>query len=113
MSVALTALGSNVPNKVPQVFSASTGVLSPGGNAYITYAGVCALTLAAPTEDGLDLYVYALTAHAHTVTTPSNNIAGSDDTATFGGSVGNYIHLQSFGGQWFMYDESGITLSEV
>lgn len=116
MSVTLTPLGSSYPTGEPQVLSGSTGALPiTGGLFYITSSGVCAMTLAAPVADGAVLRVIALTAHAHTITTPANGINGADDTATFGATVGNAITLRSFGGQWIMAldEEAGITLSEV
>jgi hypothetical protein len=114
MAAVLTALGNQVPNANITVLSAATGVIPPvTGFAFISYAGACAATLAQPTADGIHIYVFAGTAHDHTVTTPADGIQGTDDTATFGGSIGDYIHLYSFGGQYQMLDSTGITLSEV
>src|SRR5580692_2183621 len=113
MAVSTTPLGSFVPNANPTVLSTAAPALPLSGVCYITYAGVCAATLATPTEDGLDLTVFALTADAHTITTAADIINGADDTATFAGAVGDYIHLRSFGGQWVMQDQRGITLGEV
>lgn len=113
MAVSTTPLGSFVPNANPNILSTAAPAVPQSGVCYITYAGVCAATLATPTEDGLDLTVIALTADAHTITTAANIINGSDDTAAYAGAVGDYIHLRSFGGQWVMQDERGITLSEV
>lgn len=114
MAIVLTALTSNVPNAPATVFAAATGVIpAVSGTYWITYAGVCALTLIVPPADGIDIYVYSLTAHAHTITTPALAINGADDTATYSAATLDYTHLKSFGGQWFQLDETGITLSEV
>jgi hypothetical protein len=113
MALSTTALGSFAPNKAPAILSAATGVVPQGGECYITYAGVCLATLAAPTADGIDLYIISLGAHAHVITTPADVVNGVDDTLTFGATALNYSHLKSFGGQWLQLDETGITLSEV
>lgn len=55
------------------------------GAAGIGSAGVLAMTLAVPTaaQDGMQIFVTAETAYAHTVTTPANGINGTKHIATF------------------------------
>jgi len=80
-------------------------------------AGALAMTLAAPTnaQDGTTLFIVAETAHAHTVTTPANDIYGAKDTVTFA-AVGDAVKLVAVGGKWMVEALAGPTpaaLSEV
>jgi len=116
MSLSLTALGSSAPNAAPTVLSGATGVAPPGGVTYITYAGGAgAYTLAAPTQDGVEIFIQTLTAQAHVVTTPAHAINAADDTATFGAAAFNFIKMRSFGGQWISNtaEKLNVTLTEV
>lgn len=86
----------------------SAGAISATeGKVFIGGSGVTALTLAAPTaglpsaggNDGQELLIIAVTAHAHTVTTPSNVINGNKHIATFA-SIGDSIRLVANNGVW-------------
>lgn len=116
MAIALTALGSSVPNGAPTVLSGATGAVPLSGVTYITYdGGAGAYTLATPTVDNQVIDIISLTAQAHTITTAANIINGANDTVTFTGATFNYIRLRSFGGQWVSVaaDRTNATLSEV
>ncbi len=82
-----------------------------GGQVFITKAGVCALTLAAPYAAGARLTIIATTAHAHTVTV-TNGIGGAgsgSDVGTFGGAIGDGVTLISWNGFWYV--EPGTNLN--
>jgi hypothetical protein len=114
MALVLTALTASSPTGATQVLAAATAVLPVnGGNFYITYAGVCAMTLAVPVADGFTLRIVSLTANAHTITTPASGLNGVSHIATFGATIANALTLKSFGGQWIIAldEETGITLS--
>ena len=98
----------------PVIYFTVGGALPVVPGTYILNgAGALAMTLAAPAVDGIVIKVLALTAHAHTVTTPANKINGADDTATFASAVGNNVVLESINGLWLVQSSVGITLSEV
>ena len=79
----------------------------------ITKAAVAALTLAAPSQDGLNISVVSSTAFAHTITATGLLQTGSAsvNVATFAASAGAGVSLQSFGGKWMVRSEVGITFS--
>jgi hypothetical protein len=72
--------------------------------AYITLGSVCALTLAAPSEDsnGVWLHIISGTAHAHTVTYTAGfqNDTTTSDVATFAAKDGANLLLRAFSGKW-------------
>lgn len=116
MSLSLVPLGSSAPNAAPNVLSGSTGVITPGGVNYITYnGGAGAYTLAAPTQDGVEVFIQTLTAQAHVVTTPALAVNGADDTLTFSNAAFNFIKMRSFGGQWLSNtaEKLNVALTEV
>jgi hypothetical protein len=85
------------------------GVISfTHGKVIITAAGVAALTLAAPTagspanggNDGQELKIIDQSGHAHTVTTPSNDINGSHHVLTSGAAAGDSVTLTAYNGVW-------------
>jgi len=80
---------------------------------YITKAGVCALTLAAPTADGIELEVKSTTAHAHTITATGLLESGSAavNVATFAAFAGAGVRLRGRGSKWQVVSSVGITFS--
>lgn len=102
-----------------EVEAASGAIGIKEGKAYITKAGIAALTLVAPTaglpaaggDDGKTLTIIATTAYAHTVTTPANAINGSLHVATFGGAIGNSFAVSAYNGTWWQVPSSSVTLS--
>lgn len=118
------ALGAFQPLSVAEGNPLSGGItaitttaqaLSASVSSYVTLggSGVDACTLAAPAADGLILTAVVITAHAHTITTPANKIAGGFDTITFGTTLGNMVTLESAGGLWYVTAAQGVTLTEV
>jgi hypothetical protein len=107
---------SNVPNFNPNVLSASTGVLSGGTNP-ITYAGVTALTLAAPFADGQVVDCWDEGGHDHVVTVasvgspPTQGINGIHTTLTFNGTAGSGFSLVARGTNWYVRYLNGVTVS--
>lgn len=116
-------VGTNV-GLIDQAFAvehdtASGAIAIKEGTVILDAASALAMTLVAPTaglpnaggDDGKILRIVAKTAHAHTVTTPSNKINGADDTATFA-NVGDAIELLAYNGVWYKLNATA-TLSEV
>lgn len=86
-----------------QVASADGAITLRNGVVAITKGSAAALTLAAPTVDGLVLYIDAHTAHAHTVTVAGGlrGAGAGADVGTFGGAIGDGIVLYSYNGAWY------------
>lgn len=101
---AIPGISTFVFNGMPiENASASGAITLYSGIVQITKAGVAALTLAAPTEDGRVLILDSTTANAHTVTiTAGLRGAGAGaDVLTWGGAIGDGIALYSSGGYWY------------
>jgi hypothetical protein len=95
-------------------YPASAAITNKEGTAFLTKAGVGAMTLAAPitgTDDGKILRIQSTTAQAHTVTTPANGLNGSVHIGTFGGAIGDNFILQAEGGTWLVLSKTNVTLS--
>lgn len=78
-------------------------------------AGVCAMTLAAPTtaQDGLEVTILSATANAHTVTYTAGFYGDttSSDVATFAAKVGASMTIQAQGGKWGVVSLANVTLA--
>jgi len=102
------------PYRAPlQVASADGAITLASGIVHITKAGVCALTLAAPSDDGLTLFLDSATAQAHTVTIAAGlrGAGGGADVLTWGGAIGDGIGLYSYGGYWFPIPGTTVNVS--
>ena len=78
-------------------------------------AGVCAMTLAAPTtaQDGLEMTILSATANAHTVTYTAGFYGDttSSDVATFAAKVGASMTIKAQGGKWGVVSLANVTLA--
>lgn len=78
-------------------------------------AGVCAMTLAAPSlaMDGLEVTILSATANAHTVTYTAGFYGDttSSDVATFAAKVGASMTIQAQGGKWGVVSLANVTLA--
>jgi hypothetical protein len=103
-----------------QTITAAGAVIKQPGLITIGGASATAATLVAPVsggegtgDDGMEIEVSCITAHAHTLTTPANTINSAFDTVTFA-AIGDAITLQAHGGIWYVTGAHGTaTLSEV
>lgn len=96
--------------------SGSTDAIPITGGFYkVTTAGVDAMTLAAPTADGIVLLVTSQTAQAHTITATSLLATGGSSspytTATFAAKIGAGLMLVSLNSVWNLISSAGITFS--
>lgn len=84
------------------------------GRYCITKAGVCALTLGAPSgrDDGMCITVYSDTAFAHTITATGlfADGAGHVNLCTFAAQIGAQAVLMARNGKWYA-DGNGVTYS--
>lgn len=104
----------------PVTVAAASGAISvAAGVVAVTAAGVAALTLAVPVagpasaggQDGSQLTIVAITAQAHTVTTPVNGLNGTLHIATFGAAVGDAVTLTAYNGKWYATSLNGVVIS--
>lgn len=102
-----------------QVAAASGAISQVTGVVAITAAGVAAMTLAVPIagpasaggQDGAQLTIVAITAQAHTVTTPANGLNGTLHIATFTAAVGNAVTLTAYNGKWYATTLTGVAIT--
>ena len=100
------------------VLSGATDAIDPhnSGNYILTYAGVDAATLAAPTaviDDGKTITVSSGGAHAHTITATGLLKTGSANVnlATFAAYAGAGLTLRAYNGLWQVISQIGITFT--
>ena len=89
-------------------------VIPKNGTVFLTTAGVLAETLALPfpADDGKILNIVAITAQAHTVTTPANGVNGASTIMTWAAAVGNGLQLVAYKGSWWTVGTPrGITIT--
>ena len=94
----------------------TTADLPPGDTTYvITKAGVCAITLEAPSkaQNGLRLTFRSATANAHTVTYTAGFLGGTtaSDIGTFAASVGASCTFEANGGTWGILALASVTVA--
>lgn len=78
----------------------ASGALAPvTGTHVLNGAGVLAMTLVAPPNDGIDMFIVAETAHAHTVTTPADGIENLKHILTYA-AEGDSANIRSAAGTW-------------
>lgn len=102
----------------PVVAATANGALAVAQSVVVvTKAGVCAMTLAAPTEAqaGTSITVVSRTAYAHTITATSliddGVTGGSKTTATFAAFAGASITLIAYGLKWNVLALNAVTIS--
>jgi hypothetical protein len=119
MSDFSAAIASAVAAGRPLVAKTTSGAIAVA-TAVVTLgsSGALSMTLAAPTagtDDGKEITAIAVTAHAHTITTPANKIRtanATDDTVTFA-NAGDMVRLLAVNGVWQVIALLGASLSEV
>ena len=88
----------------------------PTGSATVilTKAGVSAMTLAAPSANGVVLRVMSYSDNAHTITTVDllhDGTTGTHDLATFAAFKGASITLVGWGGFWLVAANNAVTIT--
>lgn len=110
--------GAGLPHRPIKRVSAAGAINVEHGWVLLSGAGT-AMTLAAPTadEDGIELHIIANAATAFVITATDllrGDSAGTDDdTATFGGAIGDQLHLVADGtdGVWHIITSKNITFA--
>lgn len=115
VSAATQSIPQNLPNPAGvqfpyQELTDDGAITIPSGLVVLNKAGAIAATLAAPTENGLFLFISSETAQAHTVDLASSGISGgSADVGTFGGAIGDCVGLMSYDGHWYQVSNVNVT----
>jgi hypothetical protein len=95
--------------------SANGAITITSGVVNITKAGVCALTLAAPTTDGITIVATSSTANAHTITATgiirNGVVGGHKSLITFAAYGGASVTLVSIDGHWNVVSQNNVTIS--
>jgi hypothetical protein len=93
----------------------TSGAISlKAGTVTLGSAGALTMTLANPvsgTDDGKELSIIAVTAHAHIVTTTAGISGGANHKATFGGALADQLNLVALGGVWYLRPSTNQTLT--
>ena len=116
-----TAVQLDEANNFAAALYTAAGAIALGGKVALKAGSGAAMTLALPAagaqnaggQDGMTMKFVSLDAEAYTITTPADGINGADDTATFGGAIGDAMELMAWGGTWVTMSLKGVTLSEV
>lgn len=81
--------------------------------AVLTKGTAQAMTLSAPSTDGVIIKIVSATAAAHTVTATTIGFNATDtagDVGTFGGAIGDGIQVVSHNGEWLVLNNINVTL---
>lgn len=96
-------------------YISASGAVDPGksGTYIITKAGVAALTLGAPSKDGLTITLVSATANQHTLTATNILLDGNnhDDVGTFSAYPGASMTIISYNGKWYVVSSNQVTFT--
>lgn len=99
--------------------AADGAITIASGIVKITKAGVCALTLAAPTaaDEGTRITIISMTDNAHTVTFPTDKLndgtTGVNELATFAAFAGASMTVVALGTAWYTESLVAVTPSST
>jgi hypothetical protein len=108
-----------VHGRTPVVVASADGAISIPAydqTIVITKAGVCAMTLAAPTpgtHDGVTLTFVSTTAQAHTLTHTEGFGGGTTarDVGTWGGAINDGMEIVAYNGVWYIKYLRNVTVA--
>jgi hypothetical protein len=109
-------------NNIQRQHVTAAGAIAWGGLVLLQTGAASAISCPAPIpgsqlnsgQDFSIMKIVALDAHAYVITFPADTYIGSDDTATFGGAIGDSIELIAFNGLIYPVGTAlGVTWSEV
>ena len=96
-----------------RLYAADGAISGLGGMAVITKGSIAALTLAAPSADGITLTIVSRSAFAHVVTATGllddGVTGGSKNTLTFAAFAGANAQLISYGSKWNVVSLKAVT----
>ncbi len=97
---------------VQAVIAADGALPVVSGSSIVTKAGVCAMTLAAPSANGVRRTVTSYSDNAHTITATGlvhDATTGTHTTGTFAAFKGASVTLEGYDGKWLVVGGSGVT----
>jgi hypothetical protein len=97
-----------------QVISSDTTITPHIDYFYpVTKGSVASITLSlANARNGIKIVIMAMTAFAHVVTLSSGTFNnGANNTATFGGAIGDNLNLVYYNGDWYIISDKNIVYS--
>lgn len=104
-------------NAVLVTYTADGAITTTAGLKIISKTSAAAMTLAAPTVDGVEISLIAGTAFAHVITSTDKIddgvTGGAKDTITLGAFVGACATLISLSGKWVLKSKSVATVAAV
>jgi hypothetical protein len=120
IDAAITALQVGPWEVVPAIKTTSAAITEKQGAIRLGSAGALAMTLADPTsggpgtgDDGKRLSIFAATPHAHVITVAGGIGAGTNNTITLGGAIGDMVEVEAIAGKWFLRPSINATASHV
>jgi hypothetical protein len=109
-------LTGNAQESCPAAKTTSAAITEKQGLVRLGGSGARAMTLADPTtgtDDGKRLTLLASTAAAHVITVTGGIGAGTNNTLTLGGAVGDMAELEAIAGKWFLRPSINAVASHV
>ena len=97
---------------VQSAISANGALPVVSGSVAVTKAGVCAMTLAAPSYAGVRLTVTSYSDNAHTITATGlvhDGTTGAHTTGTFAAFKGASVTLEGYDGKWLVIASNLVT----
>jgi hypothetical protein len=109
-------LTGNAQESCPAAKTTSAAISEKQGLVRLGGSGACAMTLADPTtvtDDGKRLTLMASTGAAHVITVTGGIGAGTNNTITLGGAIGDMAELEAIAGKWFLRPSINAVASHV
>jgi hypothetical protein len=103
-------------------YAANGAIAQKEGTVTISKGSAAAMTLADPAsgaqagavgDDGRELTIVSKTAFAHVITIAGGIGAGTNNTVTLGGAIGDQVNLKAIAGKWFLRPSINATASHV
>ena len=101
---------------ISAIITSAGAIAQKFGVVRVAGSAALAMTLADPTsvtDDGKKLTIMATAAHAHVITVTGGIGAGTNNTITLGGAVGDHTQLEAIAGKWFLRPGINATASHV
>lgn len=109
-------LTGDVQETLQTTITANGAIPSKQGVVRLAGSGALAVSIADPTsgtDDGKRVTIMATAAHAHVITVTGGIGAGTNNTITLGGAVGDMTELEAIAGKWFIRPGINATPSHV
>jgi len=109
-SLTVTGAINSVGGTPQQEITGDGAIVLTNRSVFLSKATPAAVTIPAPTADGIIISVVSTTNQAHVIT---GLFLASNNTATFGTAIGNNVNLISRDGRWWSLGATNVTFSTV